>query len=117
MSGGSLDYLAYDIERKLFDYKADIHYSNINGEPEVKIARKLNPMHDRELSEMMYDIACLLHGLEWSDSGDIGEDAYKEYKKKFKDKWFKRTDKDRIEAYKHDLQSYYYGLLGELSDG
>lgn len=114
MSGGSLNYLASTMCDSLFGYKTDRDYEMICNNDNARIARNLNPMHDRELSELMADVICLLHALEWYDSCDIGEETYKECVNKFKAKWLKRTEKDRLNSYLEDLKSYYENLLEEF---
>lgn len=118
MSGGSLNYISYEINGALlkdrFENRIDNHYENVCDERIARIARNLNPMHDRELSELMADVMCLLYGLEWYDSCDIGEETYKECVNKFKAKWLKRTEKDRLNSYLEDLKSYYEKLVEEL---
>lgn len=116
MSGGSLNYLASTMVESLFDYRVDRHYRKICDKDNDRIARKLNPMHDRELSELMADVICLLHGLEWFDSCDIGEETYKECVEKFKSKWMHRTENDRLNSYAEDLKSYYEELVEELKE-
>ena len=44
-------------------------------------------MFDDELNDMMEDLVKVLHDLEWWQSGDCGEDDYRESVKQFKDKW------------------------------
>ena len=118
MSGGSLNYISYEINSALFkdrfENRIDNHYENVCDERNARIARNLNPMHDRELSELMSDVMCLLYALEWFDSSDIGEEKYKECVNKFKAKWLKRTEKDRLNSYLEDLKSYYEKLVEEL---
>lgn len=114
MSGGSLNYLASTMCDSLFGYKTDIDYEMICNNDNARIARNFNPMHDRELSELMADVICLLHALEWYDSCDIGEETYKECVNKFKAKWLKRTEKDRLNSYLEDLKSYYEKLAEEF---
>lgn len=116
MSGGIYNYIAYDINGALFADRIDDHYRNVCDEEIARIARNMNPMHDRELSELMADVICLLYGLEWFDSGDIGEETYKECVKKFKAKWLNRTEKDRLNSYLEDLKSYYEELAEELKE-
>lgn len=65
MSGGSMGYLCWKVEE------------NAVGQ-----------MRDAELDEMMADVAVLLHACEWWQSGDYGEEQYREKAKKFKEKWF-----------------------------
>ena len=114
MSGGSLNFLASTMCDSLFGDKTDRDYEMICNNDNARIARKLNPMHDRELSELMADVICLLYALEWFDSCDIGEEKYKECVNKFKAKWFTRTGKDRLNSYLEDLKSYYEKLVEEL---
>ena len=114
MSGGSLNYIAYEINDELFENRIETNYTNVCDEKNARIARNLNPMHDRELSELMADVMCLLYGLEWFDSCDIVEETYKECVNKFKAKWMHRTEKDRLNSYLLDLKSYYEKLVEEL---
>jgi hypothetical protein len=116
MSGGSHNYIANEIDEALFGNCIDNRYKNVCDEKIARIARNLNPMYDRELSELMADVMCLLHGLEWFDSCDIGEEKYKECVNKFKAKWFTRTEKDRLNSYLEDLKSYYEELVEELKE-
>lgn len=116
MSGGSHNYIASNMCDSLFSYIVEGHYKKICDNDNARIARNLNPMHDRELSELMADVICLLYGLEWFDSCDIGEETYKECVNKFKSKWLKRTEKDRLNSYLEDLKSYYEELVEELNE-
>ena len=73
MSGGSYNYLFYQVEDEY-----------------------LNRMYDAELNRMMKDLIKVLHDLEWWQSDDIGEEQYRETVKKFKQKWFE-SNKSRVE--------------------
>lgn len=116
MSDGSHNYISYAINCALFEDRFENRYKNVCDEKIARIARNLNPMHDRELSELMADVMCLLHGLEWFDSCDIGEETYKECVNKFKAKWMHRTENDRLNSYLGDLKSYYEELFEELKE-
>lgn len=81
-----------------------------------KEVSRINPMRDVELSMLMYDVSCLLQAAEWSASGDISCEKYKEIKALFKDKWFNKTDeqkskecKELIEEYVRELKTDYFG--------
>lgn len=76
MSGGSHGYICYRIEDEL-----------------------VGAMHDKELNDLMKDIAELAHDVEWYDSGDYGDETYKECVKKFKRKWFKQSREERLKGY------------------
>jgi hypothetical protein len=92
VSGGSHNYVCYNIENEL-----------------------CGQMHDRELDDLMKDIAELAHDLEWYDSSDIGRADYMETVKKFKDKWFNGNRKERLKGYVdesiNNLKSELYALI------
>ena len=72
MSGGSMNYVCYRLDEEA-DY-----------------------MGDRELIELVKDVAKLMHDREWYISGDYGEDTWKESAQAFKEKWFKSSREDRL---------------------
>lgn len=76
MSGGSHNYVYDRIEHQL-----------------------VGQMYDKELDELMKDIATLAHDLEWYDSGDYSFDDYNATVRKFKEKWFKTTREERLRKY------------------
>ena len=76
MSGGSHNYICYRIEEDL-----------------------VGQMEDKELDELMKDIATLAHDLEWYHSSDTSRDDYRESVRKFKDKWFKQSREERLKKY------------------
>ena len=53
MSGGSLNYLALNMCDSLFSSRVAGHYKKICDKDNIRIAREINPMHDRELSELV----------------------------------------------------------------
>ena len=95
MSGGHFDYKNDYLAEEMFgwDYYPDYGES---GREKSRGAAKVNPMHDVELSEMVWDVFCLIHSLDWYLSGDTGEDCYREDVKYFKDKWFGKTPEERL---------------------
>lgn len=76
MSGGSHDYICYQIDEHL-----------------------VGQMHDDEMNEMVEDFANLCHDLEWWDSNDYAETDYRETLAAFKKKWFGNTE-ERAERLK-----------------
>jgi len=64
MSGGSLNYFYCQLEE----------YTNSLG--------------DRELNDLVKDLAKVFHDKEWADSGDTSNGEYNKTVKWFKDKWF-----------------------------
>ena len=74
MSGGSLDYFYSQLNDHIGDFK------------------------DRELDELVEDLAELFHDREWYLSGDICEGAWNEARDKFKKKWFTEVGRqERLE--------------------
>lgn len=117
MSGGSLNYLSSNMCDSLFGSRVEGHYQKLCDNDNARIARELNPMHDRELSELMADAMCLLHALEWYESSDIGEESYKKYINKFKEKWMPRSPEAKANSYAEDLKALYKELDAELRKG
>lgn len=76
MSGGSRDYKSYVIDEYYVDR-----------------------MYDKELDDMMRDIANLCHDVEWYESGDTSYSTYMESVKAFKKKWFKGSRDERLKGY------------------
>lgn len=52
-------------------------------------ARRINPLKDRQVSELCWDLLCLIHSYDWMASGDTGEECYEEDLRYFKEKWLK----------------------------
>lgn len=75
MSGGSYDYI-YCKVREASEYAQDV-----------------------EISELLYDLADLLHDEEWWQSADKSKDEYLQSLKAFKDKWFKSSREERLKQY------------------
>lgn len=49
-------------------------------------------MKDLILDRMMKDLVEVLYTLEWWQSGDVGEEQYREIVENFKDKYFRKYD-------------------------
>lgn len=41
-------------------------------------ARRINPLKDRQVSELCWDLLCLVHSFDWMISGDTREESYEE---------------------------------------
>lgn len=81
MSGGSLDYFYCQLQEHDRDFG------------------------DKELNELVTDLAQLFHDREWYLSGDYGEGRWNEARDKFKEKWFKEGARaERIERYLDDIR-------------
>lgn len=93
MSGGYLDYICY----KLNDITDRID--------------------DREIKDLIKDLAELLHDYKWWQSGDYGSETYYETLDEFKAKWFKGDRQERLKGYIDEqigiVRSKLYSLIGE----
>lgn len=94
MSGGSYDYIYLKVSNEC------------NGR-----------MYDAEMNDLIVDLSDLLHDLEWWQSGDYSEDAYRKSLMKFKTKWFKTSRSKRLKSYidkqVDDVRNQLYALIGE----
>ena len=97
MSGGSMNYVYNQIEYEC-----------------------VGQMGDRELDDLMKDIAKLVHDREWHLSGDTCEETYLKTVKEFKRKWFKSPRADRLYGYIDDMfsktRSECMAMIGEVDD-
>jgi hypothetical protein len=114
MSGGAWGYQNSSLADELFGYRLDCTYGEKGREQSV-IARKINPMDDREVSELVWDVLCLITSRDYFVSGDNCEETYMKDLQAFKDKWFKRTDDDKVASYKQDLFDYCQELMAEMN--
>lgn len=73
-------------------------------------------MYDDEMNALVSDLAKVLHDLEWWQSGDIGEEDYRETLNEFKDKWFEQDRNKRLKKYIDDklekTKKEFHDLLG-----
>ena len=89
MSGGSLDYFYYT----LADHSSDFD--------------------DKELNDLVSDLATLFHDREWYLSGDTSRGDWREARDKFKDKWFTEHGRqERIEKYLAEIGNEVREQLG-----
>lgn len=72
---------------------------------------------DKEMDELYHDLFCggefsvrgyggLSQSLDFWLSGDAGEEHYRKQLKAFKEKWFKRLPKSRVEFYEREIQRF-----------
>lgn len=111
MSGGHFDYREGALCHEMFGwgidvlygfgedkYYKDCKYSKNCGRTQylgcIKGVRKIDPMDDKMISELVYDVLCLIHSKDYSESGDTADDEYKADLKAFKGKWLKGKMKD-----------------------
>ena len=92
MSGGHFNYTNDRVCDEIFGWTVRADYGD-EGFAQSKIARKLNPLEDLVISEIVFDVFCLLHSYDWYASGDTCEETYREDVKRFKEKWLKSLSK------------------------
>ena len=89
MSGGSLDYFYNRLEEHIGDF------------------------NDKELDDLVKDLAKLFHDREWYLSSDIGEGQWNEARDKFKQKWFSEgAREERIEQYLEEVKQELLNSFG-----
>lgn len=89
MSGGSLDYFCYKLKEHIGDFG------------------------DKELDDLVKDLAKLFHDREWYLSSDIGEGDWNESRDEFKSKWFTQHGRqERIEKYLDEFSNEVRRMFG-----
>ena len=66
-----------------------------------------DPLEDREISELVYDVFCLLHSYDWYKEADTSEDTYRKDVKYFKDKWLNKSQDERIDSLRESCRKDY----------
>ena len=89
MSGGHFNYQNDRACEEVFDWDVSPDYGmgDKSYHKHVNVARRMNPLEDVILSELVYDVFCLLHSCDWYKSGDTGEETYLKDVAYFKAKW------------------------------
>ena len=115
MSGGYFEYLDQKLAREMFGWNIDICYGE-KGFSKVNKAGAINPLEDREISKLTWDLLCLIYSFDYYISGDTREETYLEDLKYFKDKWLKpgrkETAKRLIDEECDELKKELYKELG-----
>ena len=91
MSGGHFNYSNDHCCNEIFDYLVSADYGLADNTTKFQStkARKFNPLEDYLISELVYDVFCILHSYDWYASGDTSEETYCADVQYFKDKWLK----------------------------
>ena len=101
MSGGYFCGHANRLAEDLFAFSYP-HYGQ-KGFSGSALARQQNPLEDKTISELTWDLLCVLHAFDYYKSGDIGEDAYREDVEHFKAKWCKEIVDAEVAALRTEL--------------
>lgn len=94
MSGGSWNYESDNLCSRLYGYGIHADYGE-GGRRQSAFARVLDPLQDGEISEMCFDMLCLLHSFDWYQCADTDEEQYRADVQAFKEKWLKCTPTKR----------------------
>lgn len=121
MSGGRFDYSNDRACRDIFGWGIDCDYGD-EGFSRSKAARRLNPLEDMVMSELVFDVFCVLHSYDWYACGDTCEDTYRADVKRFKDKWLKPMRGKRAKEIVDDeleevRRKLYQAFMEEENDG
>lgn len=88
MSGGHWDYQNDSLANAIYQHcYPDYDLADERVKELSIIARKENPLGDKDLSMLLYDLLCVLHSCDWYRSGDIDKEQYKKDVQYFKEKW------------------------------
>lgn len=90
MSGGRWNYGQCNLGYEMFP-TSSVSYGlgEYEYDASIKQARKMNPMEDKQISELVFDVLCLIYSADWYRSGDTGEETYRKDVEFFKNKWLK----------------------------
>ena len=95
MSGGHFNYNNDDCCHEIYGWGVSADYGK-RGFEQSKLARRINPFEDLVISELVFDVFCLIHSFDWYYSGDTCEENYRNDVKHFKDKWLSKMHTSRI---------------------
>lgn len=96
MSGGYFGYRDGDLCETIFGVGSTLMGGSAYKE-NVKAAIYENPMEDREISELVFDVMCLLREYDYYRGSDTSRESYLAAKKQFKKKWFSTSRHERLQ--------------------
>ena len=92
MSGGHWGYHNDSLCDEVTGVYPDYGLEDDSQKSKSKYARKLNFLEDKQISEIVYDVFCLLHSYDWYRCSDTREETYLKDVAYFKKKWFKKPN-------------------------
>lgn len=115
MSGGRFNYLDRSLTLEMFDVLSEYGMGDDEYQRNVKRIRRTNHFQDKVISELIYDVMCLIHSYDWYVSDDTDERTYRADVKFFKTKWLNFLDEKRVrEIVDGELESVREELLKSL---
>ena len=119
MSGG---HFSYDNDRachEIFGWDLSPDYGE-RGFKQSRDARRLNPLEDLVMSELVFDVFCVLHSYDWYVCGDTCEETYRADVQRFKDKWLKpmrgKPAKEIVDEELEEVRKKLYLAFGVQED-
>lgn len=116
MSGGHFNYINDSACREIFGWNIDCDYGE-RGFSQSKLARRLDPLEDKVMSELVFDVFCVLHSYDWYACSDTCEDTYRADVKRFQDKWLKpmrgKRAKEIVDDELEEVRRKLYQAFGE----
>lgn len=115
MSGEHFNGVNDRLAEELFgwDHYPSYGEGGFNG---AKWAAKSNPLEDKEISEIAWDLLCVINSYAYYDSCDTSEEQYRSDVRYFKDKWLKpgrkETLKRLVDQSCDDLREELYKEIG-----
>ena len=97
MSGGHFNYSNDTAAREIFGYGVIMGYGLEDLQREAKQVANDNPLEDHEISELVYDVFCLLHSFDWYREGDTDYEVYQKDVAFFKNKWLRGDSSKRMD--------------------
>lgn len=115
MSGGHFNDTNDRFASELFGWEHFVSYGE-KGFKEAKWAAKSNPLEDKEISEIAWDLLCVINSYAYYASCDTSEEQYRSDVRYFKDKWLKpgrkETLKRLVDKSCDDLREELYKEIG-----
>lgn len=119
MSGGRFNYSNDRACRDIFGWHIDCDYGE-SGFSQSKLARRIDPLEDKVMSELVFDVFCVLHSYDWCACGDTCEDTYRADVQRFKDKWLKdmrgKRAKEIVDDELEEVRKKLYLAFGVKED-
>lgn len=110
MSGGHFSYTNDQACREIYGWTLSPDYGD-RGFSQSKLARIVDPFDDLIISELIFDVFCLIHSYDWYASADTGEETYRADVRRFKEKWLKQLPEERIREIIDDELNVVRGRL------
>ena len=100
----------------LFGHHIELEHGK-SGRMHSTTASRIDPMDDPEISEIVWDVLCLIYSRGELEDGDTPEEIYYGDVKRFKEKWFKEPRTRRLLKYIDDKMQVVQAECVALIEG